>query len=227
MFAELAKHDLVRLRESGYQITDEEVVALNDLAVQIEVGKDTTIANHPRFAFAGNVVFHEPTIGALEWWWAFGRDAAWTSKGQLRTHYFMLAHARNLELLDSLQTPAAVNRAVRAWAKGVAATDGEMLRAMLYVKHGLHWTMPEEPPETPSDESARLDHLYTLLALAAGQTGIKPEDLRSHTETQIMQMLRYASKAGLDCKPSIARLYIQYQQLIRKIEERGVVNGGS
>lgn len=33
MFSELAKNDLKRLRDEGYTITDDEVVALNDLAV--------------------------------------------------------------------------------------------------------------------------------------------------------------------------------------------------
>ena len=220
MFAELAKHDLARLRANGYDVTDEEVIALNDLAVQIESGKDTTVANHPRFAHAGNVVLHEPTIGALEWWWAYGHDAAWTSKGQLRTHFFMLAHSRDLGLLNSLQTASAINKAVRTWLKGVGATDDELLRAMMFVKHGVNWILPTEKPQPP-DADKRLDHLFTLLSIAAGQTGIKPEDLKTQTETQLMQMLAMSGKAGLQFKPSIATLYIRYQQMIRRIEERG------
>ena len=99
MFSELAKQDLKRLNEQGYKPTYDEIIALNDLAVQIEAGKDTTAANHPRFAFAGNVVFHEPTVGALEWWWSYGHDAAWTQNGKLHTYFFMLAHARDVEML--------------------------------------------------------------------------------------------------------------------------------
>ena len=226
MFSELVRHDLARLRKNGYEITDEEVIALNDLAVQIESGKDTTVANHPRFAFAGNVVLHEPTVGALEWWWSYGHDAAWTSKGQLRTHFFMLAHARDVDLLNSLQKPSAINRAVRAWLKGVAATDDEMLRAMMYVKHGVNWILPEKKVEPPDTEK-RLDHLYTLLTVVAGQSGVKPEDLKTQTETQLMHLLTYCGKAGLQLKPSIASLYIKYQMMVKQIEERGKANGGS
>lgn len=40
-----------------------------------------------------------------------------------------------------------------------------------------------------------------------------------------MQMLRYGSKAGMQLKPSIAKLYIQYQQTVRSIEDRGVKHG--
>lgn len=147
MFSDLAKNDLQQLREQGFCPTDEEIIALNDLAVQIEIGKDTTVANHPRFAQAGNVVFHEPTVGALEWWWEYGHDAAWTSKGQLRTHFFMLAHARDVDLLQTLTKAADINRAVKVWLKGVAATDDEMLRAMMYVKHGVNWILPTEEKE--------------------------------------------------------------------------------
>lgn len=152
MFSELAKNDLQRLREQGYTPTDDEIIALNDLAVQIEIGKDTTVANHPRFAYAGNVVLHEPTIGALEWWWNFGHDAAWTTQGQLHTHFFMLAHARDVDLLNTLERPSDINKAVKIWMKGVGATDDELLRAMLYVKHGTNWIMPEETKDSPDAE---------------------------------------------------------------------------
>lgn len=81
MFSELAKQDLISLRQQGFQPTDEDVIKLNDLAMKIEHGKDTTVANAPRIAFAGNVVLHEPTIGALQWWFNFGRNSAQSDKG--------------------------------------------------------------------------------------------------------------------------------------------------
>lgn len=65
MLTETAKNDLAALRQQGFKPTDEEVVALNDLAIRIERGKDTTPANMPRVAFAGNIVLHEPTVGAM------------------------------------------------------------------------------------------------------------------------------------------------------------------
>ena len=224
MFAELAKHDLARLRESGYEVTDEEVIALNDLAVQIENGKDSTVANHPRIAYAGNVILHEPTIAAEIWWNQYGIDAAWTSKGQLRTHFFMLAHARDAELLNALVKPSDIRKAVNAWLRGLGATDAELLRAMLYVKHGLNWMLPDETPEEPNPQK-RLDTLNHLLCIAAGTTGISPDELKTQTQTQLMQMLS-ATRLANNLKPSIAKLYIRYQQTIRKIEERGKPHGG-
>lgn len=65
MLAETARLDLAALRAAGFSPTDEEIIKLNDIALRIEHGKDTTAVNAPRTAFAGNVVLHEPTIGAL------------------------------------------------------------------------------------------------------------------------------------------------------------------
>lgn len=136
MLTETAKNDLAALRAAGYEPTDDEVVRLNDLAVRIERGKETTPANMPRVAFAGNVVLHEPTIGALEWWNDYGRDAAWTSGGRLMTYFFMLAHARRLDCLNGLQRPKDIRAAVKKWSKRVDATQDELWRAMMWAKFG-------------------------------------------------------------------------------------------
>lgn len=222
MFSELAKNDLKRLRDEGYSITDEEVVALNDLAVQIEAGKETTVANHPRFAFAGNVVLHEPTVGALEWWWSYGNDAAWTTKGKLNTYYFMLAHARDVELLAPLQKPSDINKAVKIWLKSVNATDGELFRALMYVKHGTEY-VEEEPNKKTEDDG--LDSIWNLLLLCSGQMGVKPDDLKTCTQTELMHLIKHSAKAGLQIKPSIAKQYIKYQMLVKQIESRGKEHG--
>lgn len=222
MFSELAKNDLKRLRDEGYSITDEEVIALNDLAVQIEAGKETTVANHPRFAFAGNVILHEPTVGALEWWWSFGRDAAWTTKGKLNTYYFMLANARNVELLAPLQKPSDINKAVKLWMKSVNATDGELFRALLYVKHNTEYV--DEDNDKKIDEEG-LDSIWNLLLICAGQMGVKLDDLKTCTQSELMCLIKHSAKAGLQIKPSIAKLYIKYQMMVRQIENRGNKHG--
>lgn len=225
MLSPMAKNDIQRLRENGCEITDEEVIALNDLALEIENGKDTTAVNHPRFAFAGNVVLHEPTVGALEWWWSYGIDAAWTPKGKLHTYYFMLAFSRDVELLSALKRPRDINKAVKAWLKGVSATDGELFRALMYVKHGVKGT-PESPEENESQsQKDSLDVLSQLLVMCSGQTGISPDSLKTKTKTELMHLIRFSSRAGLAIKPSIARQYIRYQQIVREIESRGGENG--
>lgn len=223
MFAEMAKTDLARLRAEGYEPTDEDVVRLNDLAVLIQHGKDTTAANHPRFAFAGNVVLHEPTIGALEWWWSYGHEAFWLDSWKLKTHYFMLAHSRRLDILEPLQRQADVRRAVKLWLRGVAATDDELFRALMYVKHG--WdnavaTDGDERSQRP-DAEHELDVLDALLASAAGKSGVPPSEIRTMTRLQSDALLRAACRAGELPEPSTARLYFKYKAAVRAIEARG------
>ena len=219
MFAELAKHDLAKLRAEGYKPTDAEVVALNDLAVSIANGKETTAVNHPRFAFAGNVVLHEPTIASVEWWWSFGHDAAWTANGKLRTHYFSLAFARDPSVFASIKTPHDIRRAVKEWLKGVCATDDELFRAMLYVKHGVDFTPSTAGSEVVPDEQLR--QIETLLTTAAGQSGISIDKLRECTQTELFALIRASSKAGIPLKPSTSRAYMSYMRIIREIKARG------
>lgn len=135
MLAKTAEIDLKALRDSGFSPTDAEVVRLNDIALQIEHGKDTTAVNAPRVAFAGNVVLHEPTIGALQWWYNYGMDSAQSDSQRMNTQFFMLAHARNLDYLNSLERDSDIRAAVKKWMRGVNATEGELWRALLYVKN--------------------------------------------------------------------------------------------
>ena len=208
MFAEMAKRDIARLRAEGYLPTDEEVIRLNDLAVLIEKGKETTPANHPRFAFAGNVVLHEPTIGALEWWWAYGQDAFWLSGWKLRAHYFMLAHARRLDIL-------------KAWLRGVGATDDELFRALMYVKHGFDNAVARDVDVPPADPDAELDALDRIIMETAGKSGIPPSEIRTLTKLESDALLRAACRAGEIPSPSTAKLYMKYRGIVREIEARG------
>ena len=221
MFAEMAKRDIARLRAEGYLPTDEEVIRLNDLAVLIEKGKETTPANHPRFAFAGNVVLHEPTIGALEWWWGYGQDAFWLSGWKLRAHYFMLAHARRLDILTPLKRQEDVRRAVKAWLRGVGATDDELFRALMYVKHGFDNAVARDVDVPPADPDAELDALDRIIMETAGKSGVPPSEVRTLTRLESDALLRAACRAGEIPSPSTAKLYMKYRETVRGIEARG------
>ncbi len=166
MLTKTASEDLKALRANGFAPTDEEIVALNDIALRIERGQDTTPANHPRIAFAGETVMHEPTIGALEWWLDFGRDAAFTGKGRMETYFFMFAHARRVDYLQTLTRPRQIRAAVRAWKRGVNATENELWRALYWCKFG-----EGEPPtydgEEPTNEETK-NALWESVLVAAG-----------------------------------------------------------
>lgn len=223
MLTKTAKNDIAALRASGFTPTDEEIIQLNDLALKIECGKDTTPANMPRVAFAGNVVLHEPTIGAIQWWNDFGQDASLSNQWRMFTYLFMLANAKNLEILDGLQTPKEINKAVKKWMKTVDATEDELWRALFYVKFGY-----EEPEVKNEDTDENLcDKLWDIVCMTAGMMNVSPESLRTQTQSTLVKCLENSSlKAHLPMKRSVAEDYIKYRQLLRKIEDRGGKDNG-
>lgn len=120
----------------------------------------------PRTAVAGNIVFFEPTLGALEWWNEFGRHAALNDTTAVNLYFFMLAHAKDVSYLDSLKDGDNIRKQLKTWLKGVAATQEQLWRALMYVKFGS--TPPESKDsedskdiiKTSIDYQAELDSLY-------------------------------------------------------------------
>lgn len=228
MLTKTARNDLAALRAAGYEPTDEEIIRLNDLAIRIERGKETTPANMPRVGFAGNVILHEPTIGAIEWWSDFGKDAAWTSEGRLQTYFFMLAHARMIDYLSTLQRPKDVRNAVRKWRKTVGATKDELWRALMWVKFGAEDVECDIKKRTHDsmESEETMDALWFNLIAASGAVGVSPEDLKTQTQSELVALLVQANiHARIPMKQSIAEDYIAYRQLMHQIEQRGKENG--
>lgn len=176
MISELARQDLKALRDGGYSPTDDEIISLNELAVQIECGKNQTCANSPRIAFCGDgVVLHEPTIGGMMWWFEVGRDASDDPKFQMMTHFYMLANCRRLDVLNSLQSKKEIVGAVKKWMKTIDATEGELWRAMLYVKKYDQFIDDLKANTTKEKyEEDELDRLWSKLIKVSSITGIKP-----------------------------------------------------
>lgn len=223
--AKMAEIDLQRLRAGGYLPTDAQVVRLNDLAVRIERGKHTTVANMPRTGCAGNVVLHEPTIAALEWWHQFGRDAAWTTRGKLNTYYWMLAHAEDPDAFEGLEDSRSIRRAVRIWQRKVFATEGELWRALIWVRSGENPIEEDDHPAAVTDsviDDETFNHLARLTIAAACALGVAPKDLKCETQTTLVALIARASQnSKKPMKPSVAKDYIAYQRTIREIESNG------
>lgn len=135
MLSEMVRADLASLRDNGFQPTDEEIVKLNDIALRIERGKETSPVNMPRVAHAGNVTLHEPTIGSMQWWYSHGKDSAESDSARFQTYVFSLAKAQDVEYLSKLTDVKEIQDEVRKWASGVSATESELWRALLYVRN--------------------------------------------------------------------------------------------
>lgn len=217
MFSEIAKNDLIALRQCGFNPTDAEIIKLNDLGNKIENGKSTTVVNHPRTATAGSIILHEPTVGGVEWWELYGKDSFILNSSRLYGYFFMLAHCRDIQYLDSLKTSKDISKAVKRWKRTIDATEDELWRAMLYCKFG---TDIPEASDAKNDDSI-VDIMWRKLIMVAGATNLKPDDLKTCVDSELTGMLVQASiQARLDIKPSIAELYIEYKKTLREIEDR-------
>ena len=229
MLTKLAEEDLKSLRKMGCEPTDAEIVELNDLALRIERGKFTTPSNHPRIGFANNVILHEPTIGALEWWSDYGKDAFILSKWKMYCYFFCLYYARNLEVLDKLHKPKDIKTAVKKWVKTLDCTDAELWRALIWVKFGdneLQKTEQEDYINNTLKDEKKLDLMWATVIATSGATGITPKDLKTLTQSEIVSILIQSNlHAKIPMKNSIAEDYISYTQLLKKIEERSLKDG--
>lgn len=84
----------------------------------IETGHDgpPTLLS-PDVTVADAVVLHAPTVGCLLWWETYGAPAfAEKPREEVIGLAWMLAHAGDADLFRRLSKPAAVLRAVKAWA---------------------------------------------------------------------------------------------------------------
>ena len=223
MLCKMAEIDLAQLRKNGHTPTDAEIIELNDLAIRIESGQNTTPYNHPRVGFAGNVILHEPTIGGIEWWNYYGSDSAFTNKGRLMTYFFMLANCRRLDYLNRFQTPKEIRNEVRNWKKSIQATEDELWRALMWVRFATENTNTENKKliQNTLDSEESMNNLWGNVIIAAGVLGLSPNDLRTITQTELLNTLIQANlHSKIPMKKSVAQDYISYTQLIKKIESR-------
>ena len=195
MLTELARQDLKALRAQGFNPTDEEIVALNDLAMRIERGQNTTPYNMPRIGFAGSVVLHEPTVGALQWWAEYGQNADILPERRAHTYFFMLANARNLNRLFALTTPKEIRKAVREWRKGLDCTEDELWRAVSWVKFGAEEIKAQYDAMVRStiDDEEAMSALWHHVICCAGAIHVCPDSLMTMTRSELISTLIQAS----------------------------------
>lgn len=225
MLSEMARIDIETLRKNGFEPTLEEIIKLNDLAIRIERGKETSPQSSPRFAIAGNVVLHELTIGAEIWWNEFGKYVFLTDKGKMNAYFFLHAMAKDVEGLNNLKNPKEIKKAVKGWLKKVDATESELWRALLWVKFANEDYEPIKTDkveiETSLKDEKTLEMLWTSVISSAGSLGIDPKQLMTLTQSQLTGMLFLSNlKAGIPMKQPVAKDYIAYQQTLREIEDR-------
>ena len=142
MISELARGDYEDMKAQGLSPTLDDFDRLNQLALKLTDGAETTCANFPRVGWAGDVPFFEPTLAAFAWYHSFAVRTAANVETENTLWAFALAHARDARLFAGLMTPKAIDAAVSKWAAALPVTRDEVLRACRYAVTGFDDAKP-------------------------------------------------------------------------------------
>lgn len=229
MVARLARDDFEDLRAQGLNPTLEDFDRLNQIALRLADGAETTCANFPRVGWAGDVPFFEPTLAAFAWYHGYAVRAAANVETENTLWAFALAHAREPGAFDALKTPEAIDAAVSKWAASLPVTRDEVIRACRYAVKGFDDAEPPnhqttEPPNNPryrADRTAAAKNLANLEAqLRAACAALKcpPDALMGETQTRLAAICEAAAvELGRPMSKDESRLRAAYDLTLREI----------
>jgi len=225
MVSKLAKDDWEDLRAQGLNPTLEDFDRLNQLALRLKDGAETTCANFPRVGWAGDVPFFEPTIQAFAWYHNFAVRAAANTETENTLWAFALAHAREPHFFDSLTSAEAIDKAATAWAATLPVTREEVFRACRYAVTGFDDAEPAKA--TPGNPRRRADkteaaknlaNLESRLVAACVKLHAKPDDLMTETPSRLDRLCEAAAvELGKSVGEDEARLRAEYGLALREI----------
>ena len=229
MVADLAKGDWEDLMAEGLNPTLEDFDRLNQLALRLEDGAETTPANHPRIGWAGDVPFHEPTAAALMWLQDYAERASDDFETQQTFFYFACAHATDPKAFEGLESPKAIAKAVKDWLRTVPCTVREMARACHYATWGFDDAVAA-PTEMKLEYMRRksrtaamenLARVERVMAQAAASTGLSYFDLLAQTPSRLNAMVVAAQvEAGATVSIDVAKAQVGYSATLREIRMR-------
>lgn len=230
MVSELARGDWEELRARGLNPTLDDFDRLNQIALRLTDGAETTEANFPRVGWAGDVPFHEPTFQAFAWYHAYARRAAANAETEGTLWAFALAHAREPRFFDALTTPEAIDRAASAWAASLPVSREEVMRACRYAAVGFDdaWPATNEAadggPRFRADRSEAARNLAALearLAEACAALHVAPDALKCETPSRLDRICEAAAvELGRPLARDEARLRADYDLTLREIARR-------
>ena len=94
----------------------------------------------------------------------------------------------------------------------------------MWVKYGSDdmWEEMQVKVQEDINDETIMDMLWSNVITAAGALGVMPNDLKTHTQSELVGSLIEANiHAHIPMKQSIAKEYIAYRQIMRQIEDRG------
>ena len=229
MISKLAKDDFEDLQAQGLNPTLEDFDRLNQIALRLVDGAETTCANFPRVGWAGDVPFFEPTLQAFAWYHGFAVRYAKNEETENTFWAFALAHAREPGYFRSLETPEAIEKAVGEWAAALPVTCDEIFRACRYAARGFDDAESavapgEQSPTHRADKSAaakNLENVERILAKACATLHATPDALMHETPTRLDRICEAAAvELGRPMSRDEARLQADYDLTLREITLR-------
>jgi hypothetical protein len=227
MISRLARDDFEDLKAQGLNPTLEDFDRLNQLALRIKDGAETTCANFPRVGWAADVPFFEPTIQVYMWYNNYAVRCAANPETENTFWAFALAHAREPGFFENLKTPRQIESAVAEWAEHLPATRDEVVRACRYATRGfddaepgtVEWETANPRYRAERSEAARnLADMEKVLARSCAMLHVAPDAIMHETPSRLNRLCESAAvELGKIMKPDEAQLRAGYDLALREI----------
>lgn len=233
MISELARGDYEDLQAQGLNPTLEDFDRLNQIALRLKDGAETTCANFPRVGWAGDVPFYEPTLAAFAWFHGYAVRVAKNEETEFTLWAFALAHGRERGAFAALTTADEIEKAVGEWAAALPVTRDEIVRACRYAARGFNDAEAAKPgngeqgtgnPRFRADRSEAAKNLSRVeeqLRAACAALKCPPDALMGETQTRLAAMCEAAAvELGRPMSRDEARLRAAYDLTLREITLR-------
>jgi hypothetical protein len=229
MVAGIAREDYGDLVAEGLKPTLDDFDRLNQLALRLEAGPETTCANHPRIGWAGDIPFYEPTAAAIMWLNDYAARVPADAETFATFYYFACAHGRDPQTLMALVTPEAIAKAVKGWLRKLPVTEREIARACHYAAWGYDDARAPASPRKlarlektgKTEEMENLERLEKIMAEAMGKCGMTYLELLAQTPSRLNAMVLEADiGAGCTVSRDMAKAQVDYSLALNEIRER-------
>ena len=229
MISELARGDYEDMKAQGLNPTLDDFDRLNQLALRITEGAETTCANFPRVGWAGDVPFFQPTLAAFSWYHGYAARFAANDDSANTLWFFALAHARDPGFFAALISRDDIDKAVRAWVESLPVTLEEVTRACRYAVSGFDDAKAAEGdrPQGPryradrSEAAKNLRRVEEQLVKACAALHCPPDAIMGETQTRLDAICEAAAvELGNPMSRDESRLRAGYDLTLREITRR-------
>jgi hypothetical protein len=230
MISQTAKQDYEELQAQGLNPTLEDFDRLNQIALRLTDGAETTCANFPRVGWAGDCPFYQPTLAAFAWYHGYAARLAANDETANTLWWFALAHARDAHFFDALHTGEEIEKAVAKWVESLPVTRDEVARAARYAVIGFDDAVAarnapgNDDVRFRADRSSAADNLKRVeeqLVAACVALKCPPDALMGETQTRLDALCESAAvELGRPVSRDEARLRAAYDLTLREITLR-------